>query len=85
MKITGKTELKFEPAEKHVDEDTGEAIALYDIQINGKDTGVSEVVHSKGREVNRTYKAMASPDDKAPTIHEDVLDAFRAAGHEVQL
>ena len=85
MKITGKTELKFEPAEKHVDEDTGEAIALYDIKINGKDTGVSEIVHSKGRNVTRTYKAMVSPDDKMPTMHDTVIEALKAAGHEVQL
>jgi hypothetical protein len=83
--ISGTTELRFEPNDKHIDEDSGEAIAMYDVTVNGEKTGVSEIVHSKGRDVKRVYRAMASPDDKAPTVHDTIIDALKACGHEVRL
>ena len=80
MVITETTKLRFQPRSKEEVEETGHHVAFYDVMVGDEKLGLTEVVVSQGREVNKILET----DDGERFEPEDLAAALIHAGHKVE-
>ena len=78
MIIDQQTKITFKPKSKK--EDDGIHVALYDVTVDGKETGVTEVVVSQGRKVTRTLETT----DGNRYQQDQLAEALIHEGHKVE-
>lgn len=83
MIITQQTKLTFSPRDKTEHDEPGQPtahIAYYDVQVDGQNTGITEIVVSQGRKVTTILET----EDGSRYDKTQLAEALIAAGHKIE-